>query len=97
MHVEIFATRPTTHNLRVILERVIGLKKGRERSFESKTILSLNWGWPPLNMGDYNKNPLKPSEKISQNVFPTQICEKKIFSKSRKENLSRFYSGIHTS
>ena len=28
-------------------------------------------------MGDCNKNPLKPSEKTSQNVFPTQICEKK--------------------
>ena len=28
-------------------------------------------------MGDCKKNPLRPSEKISQNVFPTQICEKK--------------------
>ena len=46
-------------------------------------------------MGDCQKNPLRPSEKISQNVFPTQIYDKN-FSKSRKQNLSRFYSGIHT-
>ena len=50
---------------------------------------------PPLNMGDCKKDPLRPSEKISQNVFPTQIYDNN-FSKSRKQNLSRFFPGIHT-
>ena len=31
--------------------------------------LTLNGGWTPLKMGDHLKILLRPSEKISQNVF----------------------------